>query len=155
MTLSSKLDALEMGQKVERWPMASHQNHWEECFYISYVSWELHSLKIPWGCKEERGTDSKMAPQCPPASLSETDGVWQAISWQNPSPNLSVAMWFQGNLKHIFSPSSKRQLKDLCQCFPTGMGKEVWKSQYWKYTALATWIDSTSASHKKTLLALK
>lgn len=108
-TSSSKLDALEMGQKVEIWPRTSHRNHWEECFYISYVIWELHSLKIPWGCKEERGTDSKMAPQCPPASHSETDGVWQAISWQKPSPNLSIAVLFQGNLKHIFSPSSKRQ----------------------------------------------
>lgn len=37
---------------------------------------------------------------------------------------------FQGNLKHTFSSSYKRQPKDLCQCFPTGTRGKVWKSQY-------------------------
>lgn len=62
---------------------------------ISWVSLELHSLKILWGCREERGTDSEMAPQCSPASYSETAAVWQAISWQKPRPNLITVIWFQ------------------------------------------------------------
>lgn len=47
---------------------------WKNTF-ITYISPKLHALKILRGHKEERHTDSEMAPQCSPASRSETPGV--------------------------------------------------------------------------------
>lgn len=50
----------------------------------------------------------------------------KSLAGKNPAQTflLLFGFNFQGNLKRIFSSSSKRQLKDLCQCFPTDMWRK-------------------------------
>lgn len=123
ITSPSKLDALEMGQKVERWSRASTRRAskpFRETL-LSHVSALSHTLS-PSGAVRRKGAQTpKWSHSALPLS------ALKQLESDKPSDGKIIiyllcysVMTFRAIENILFSPSSKRQTKDLCRCFPTG-----------------------------------
>lgn len=150
-----------MGQKVERWSRARTRRASKPLggtFLYLICQPGVAQSQNPLGPQGGKGAWTPKWPHSAlllrPLKQLESD---KTSAGKNPAQTFTLLCGSNSleNLKHLFSPSSKTQLKDLFWCFPTDMWRKVWKSQYLKYTALMIWIDSTSTYHKKILLALK
>lgn len=110
-------------QKVERWCLRpaqdGHQNQLKNVF-ITHITLKFHTLKILRAQKEERCRDPEMALECSPASALKWLESIKALASKKKSLLCYLVLTFRAIRNILFSQSSQRQSKDLCQCFPNG-----------------------------------